>query len=113
MDDFEDDSDEDFDQTTSLSTQGRFPEKLIRVRSEAGDRSFLVRWEGFDEDSDSWVHESALSSRLVDEYDWGTMGLSVPERDTELECENDDLSECERENDENELHTFHIHPTHS
>ena len=105
MDDFEDDSDEDFDQTTSLSTQGRFPEKLIRVRSEAGDRSFLVRWEGFDEDSDSWVHESALSSRLVDEYDWGTMGLSVPERDTELECENDDLSECERENDENEDYT--------
>ena len=45
MDDFEDDFDEDFDQTTSLSTQGRFPEKLIRVRSEAGDRSFLVRWD--------------------------------------------------------------------
>jgi len=43
MDDFEDDFDEDFE-TTSLSTQGCFPEKLIRVRSEAGDRSFLVRW---------------------------------------------------------------------
>ena len=99
MDEFEDDFDEDFDEDLIkqlLFLQGRFPEKLIRVRSD---------WEGFDEDSDSWVHESALSSRFVDEYDWGTMGLSVPDRDTELECENDDLSECENGEDENEDYT--------
>lgn len=80
---FDDDFDEDFDQTSSLSTQGRFPENLIRVRSEAGDRSFLVRWEGYDERSDSWVHESALPSRMVDEFDWGMCGVSVPQRDVE------------------------------
>ena len=104
MDEFDDDFDDDFDQTTSLSTGERFPEKLIRVRSEAGDRSFLVRWEGFDENSDSWVHESALSSRLVDEYDWGTMGLSVPDRDEDFECEYDDSSQCE--NDEEDSTPF-------
>jgi hypothetical protein len=96
MDYFEEEFDDDFDQNTS--TQDRFPEKLIRVHSDAGDRSFLVRWEGFDKRNDSWVHESALPSRLVDEYDWGTCGVSVPERDVELqreydECEVDDESE--------------------
>lgn len=102
MDEFGDDFDEDFDQTTSFSTEQRFPEKLIRVRSEAGDRSFLVRWEGFDEDSDSWVHESLLSSRMVDEFDWGMCGVSVPQRgedDFELQGEFETETD-ESENDE-------------
>ena len=91
--------DEDFHNTFS---QDRFPEKLIRVHSDAGDRSFLVRWEGCDERSDSWVHESALPSRLVDEYDWGMCGVSVPQRDVELQREYDELSEFEVGDNETE-----------
>ena len=84
--------DEDFHNTFS---QDRFPEKLIRVHSDAGDRSFSVRWEG-------WVHESALPSRLVDECDWGMCGVSVPQRDVELQREYDELSEFEVGDNETE-----------
>jgi hypothetical protein len=96
--------DEEFDEDVGHNTfsQDRFPEKLIRVHSDAGDRSFLVRWEGCDERSDSWVHESALPSRLVDEYDWGMCGVSVPQRDVELQREYDELSEFEVDDNETE-----------
>ena len=97
--------DEEFDDDIGHNTfsQDCFPEKLIRAHSDAGDRSFLVRWEGCDERSDSWVHESALPSRLVDEYDWGMCGVSVSQRDVKLQREYDELSELEVDDNEIEV----------
>lgn len=44
-------------------------EKIVGQRTIKGRRQFLVRWKGYDEDSDTWEQEKDLNcSQLIEEF---------------------------------------------
>lgn len=43
-------------------------EKILKHKREKGKRKYFVRWEGYDCDEDSWVHEKDICHTLIEEY---------------------------------------------
>ncbi|XP_076170396.1 uncharacterized protein LOC143148210 isoform X2 [Ptiloglossa arizonensis] len=65
---------EDQKASTSIKQQGNDEkeyevEKIVGQRTIKGRRQFLVRWKGYDEDSDTWEQEKDLNcSQLIEEF---------------------------------------------
>ena len=70
--------DEEFQNTVGHVEEDQFEvDKILKVRSRAGQFQFLIRWKGYSAEDDLWVDEDDVEPTSVAEFRWSAAEVVV------------------------------------